>query len=125
MRAANMLRRGVSQAEVARRVGVTATAVCKWEQLLVHHARYGIEASAGASGQNDAFQDGPPEKIRLGSISPPCHESEALIKRNRRPGACLPAELPHLFAAERGQASAFRRMAGDFLELPGEAPGAI
>ena len=28
MRAANMLRRGVPQAEVARRVGVTAAAVC-------------------------------------------------------------------------------------------------
>jgi transposase len=34
MRAANMLRRGVPQAEVVRRVGVTPAAVCKWNRVL-------------------------------------------------------------------------------------------
>jgi transposase len=50
MRAANMLRRGVSQAEVARRVGVTAAAVCKWNKVLEANGQVGLR-KAGRAGR--------------------------------------------------------------------------
>jgi transposase len=50
MRAANMLRRGVPQAEVARRVGVTAAAVCKWNRVLEAKGQTGLR-KAGRAGR--------------------------------------------------------------------------
>ena len=50
MRAANMLRRGVPQAEVARRVGVTAAAVCKWNRVLEANGPTGLR-KAGRAGR--------------------------------------------------------------------------
>jgi transposase-like protein len=50
MRAANMLRRGVPQAEVARRVGVSAAAVCKWNRVLEANGPTGLR-KAGRAGR--------------------------------------------------------------------------
>jgi transposase len=57
MRAATMLRRGVTQAEVARRVGVTAAAVCKWNRVLEANGQTGLR-KAGRAGRKPKL-DGP------------------------------------------------------------------
>ena len=54
MRAANMLRRGVPQAEVARRVGVTAAAVCKWNRVLEANGPTGFAQGRPCRAQAEA-----------------------------------------------------------------------
>jgi transposase len=63
MRAANMLRRGVSQAEVARRVGVTAAAVCKWNKVLEANGQVGLR-KAGRAGRKPKLDAAALSRVR-------------------------------------------------------------
>jgi transposase len=56
MRAATMLRRGVAQAEVARRVGVSAAAVCKWNRVLEANGQIGLR-KAGRAGRKPKLDE--------------------------------------------------------------------
>ena len=65
MEAADLLRRGVAEAEVARRVGVHRQSVNRWAMQLAESGRRGLR-KAGRAGRKSRLSDGDRRRIEKG-----------------------------------------------------------